>query len=90
MSQNATQVSVVMPCSNSIMDETRNSFSIKNLYNLNCKESPNFSYIEQIRTWRSQKSCDWPDTLEYMELYKIHGNLKKNDFLEVWFMSKLL
>jgi hypothetical protein len=51
VSQNSTHVLIVMPCSSSVMDESGNTFSIKDPYNLNCNESQNFSYIEQIRIW---------------------------------------
>jgi hypothetical protein len=50
VSQNNTHVSIVMPCSSSVMDESGNTFSIKGFYNLNCNESRPFLYFDQIRT----------------------------------------
>jgi hypothetical protein len=50
VSQNTTHVSIIILCSNSVMDETGNVFSIKSPYNLNCNESRNFSYIEQDKS----------------------------------------
>jgi hypothetical protein len=50
VSQNTTHILIVMLCSSSIMDKTGNVFSIKGPYDLNCKESRNFSYIKQFKT----------------------------------------
>jgi hypothetical protein len=70
VSQNGIHVSIVILCSSSVMDESGNTFSIKGFYNLNCNESRQFSYIDQVRTWRGQKCCGWPALLDYA-FYKI-------------------
>jgi hypothetical protein len=59
IAQNETHISIVMPCSSEVMDESKNVFRIEGPYDLNCRESRNFRYIEQVKTWRGQKCCDW-------------------------------
>jgi hypothetical protein len=78
--QNKTHISIIMPCSNEVLDESANIFRIEDPYKLNCKESRQFPYIEQVRTWRGQKCCEWPEISSYMDSIRAQRNLKKNDF----------
>jgi hypothetical protein len=69
-----------MPYSSEVLDESGNIFRIEGPYKLNCEESRQFPYIEQFRTWRGQKCCEWPEIPSYMDSIRAQGNLKKNDF----------
>jgi hypothetical protein len=69
-----------MPCSSEVLDESGNIFRIEGPYILDCNESRQFPYIEQSRTWRGQKCCEFPEIPSYMEVITMQGNLKKNDF----------
>jgi hypothetical protein len=68
-----------MSCSSSVIDEFGNTFSIKGPYNLNCNESWQFLCFDQIRTWRGQKCCGWPDIPDYMHSLRAQRNLIRND-----------
>jgi hypothetical protein len=52
IAQNDIYVSIVMPCSSEVLDESGNIFKIEGPYKLNCSESRIFNYIKQYRTWR--------------------------------------
>jgi hypothetical protein len=62
IAQNETHISVVMPCSSEVIDESGNIFRIEGPYKLNCSESRIFRYIEQYRIWRGQNYYSEPDT----------------------------
>jgi hypothetical protein len=53
VSQNKSHTSIVMPCSNSIIDELGNEFRIENPYDLICNETRMFGYIS---IWGADKS----------------------------------
>jgi hypothetical protein len=62
VSQNETHVSIVMPCSSSVIDESGNTFRIEGLYDLNFNESRSFGYIDTFTIWRGEKCCGpYPD-----------------------------
>jgi hypothetical protein len=80
ISQNETHISIIMPCSSEVIDKSGNIFRIQSPYTLNCKKSRQFPHIEQFRTWRGQKCCEWPEIPSYMDAIRAQGNLKENDF----------
>jgi hypothetical protein len=80
IAQNEIHISIVMPSSSKVLDESGNIFRSEGPYKLNCKESRQFPYIEQFRTWRSQKCCEWPEIPSYMDSIRAQENLKKNNF----------
>jgi hypothetical protein len=80
IAQNETHISIVMPCSSEVLDESGNTFRIEGPYILDCNESRQFPYIEQFRTWRGQKCCEFPEIPSYMDAIRAQGNLKKKDF----------
>jgi hypothetical protein len=51
VSQNESHISIVMPCSNSIIDESGNVFKIEGPYDLNCNETRMFCYIDKFTIW---------------------------------------
>jgi hypothetical protein len=63
--QNETHISIVIPCSSSVVNETKNIFRIEGPYNLDCNEMRVFGYIEKFIHLRVDKCCeeiyDWPD-----------------------------
>jgi hypothetical protein len=77
IAQNETHISIIMPCSSKVLDESGNIFRIKGPYILDCNESRKFSYIEQFRTWRCQECCKFPEIPSYMDAIHTQGNLKK-------------
>jgi hypothetical protein len=46
IAQNKTHISIIMPCSSEILDESGNIFRIEGPYILDCNESRQFPYIE--------------------------------------------
>jgi hypothetical protein len=47
VSHNKLHVSIVMPCSSSVIDESGNVFRIERPHNLNCNETRVFGYIDK-------------------------------------------
>jgi hypothetical protein len=66
VSQNESHISIIIPCSNSIIDESRNVFKIESPYDLNCNETKIFGYIDKFTIWWGDKCCgkhsNWPDS----------------------------
>jgi hypothetical protein len=52
IAQNETHISIVMPCSSEVLDESGNIFRIEGPYILDCNESRTFQYTDQILTWK--------------------------------------
>jgi hypothetical protein len=48
VSQNKSHISIVMPCSSSVIDESENVFKIEGPYDLNCNETRMFGYIDKF------------------------------------------
>jgi hypothetical protein len=65
-SQNESYVSIVMPCSNLVIEKSKNIFRIENPYDLNCNETRTFGYINKFTIWKSNKCCgdfpNWPES----------------------------
>jgi hypothetical protein len=70
IAQNETHISIIMLCSSEVLDESGNIFRIEGFYILNCTESRNFLYIEQVQTWRGQKCCEIPTVPDYIQCMK--------------------
>jgi hypothetical protein len=85
IAQNETHISIVMPCSSEVLDEFGNVFRIEGPYDLNCKESRKFNYIERTKTWRGQKCCGYPDVPSDMEPHSLQGNIKELAILKCGF-----
>jgi hypothetical protein len=73
-----------MPCSSSVIDEIGNVFSIKGLYNLNCKESRNFS-IQNLERPKNvvigqQHLIIWNFNESAEKIVNITSNNSKNSF----------
>jgi hypothetical protein len=50
IAQNETHISIVIPCSSEVIDESGNTFRIEAPYILDCNDSRQFRYVKQIRT----------------------------------------
>jgi hypothetical protein len=61
IAQNETHISIVMPCSSEVLDESGNIFRIEGFYILDCNELREFRYIDQVLTWKGQKCCEYPE-----------------------------
>jgi hypothetical protein len=48
ITQNETHISIIMPCSSEVLDESGNIFRIEGPYILDCNESRQFPYIQQF------------------------------------------
>jgi hypothetical protein len=66
VAQNESHISIIMPCSSAVSDESGNVFRIEGPYDLNCNETRTFEYIDKFTIWRADKCCgkhpDWPDS----------------------------
>jgi hypothetical protein len=85
IAQNETHISIVMPCSSEVIDESGNIFRIEGPYILDCNESRTFQYNDQVITWRGQKCCGFPAIPSNMDSIHAQGNLKKNHFWKCGF-----
>jgi hypothetical protein len=81
VSQNESHISIVTPYSSSITHESGNIFRIEGLYELNCKKTRVFGYIDKFTVWRVDKYCgkhpNWPDYLVELKKY-LKCDLYKN------------
>jgi hypothetical protein len=59
--QNETHISIVIPCSSEVLDESGYIFRIEGPYILDCNKSRQFPYI------KSQKYCKFPEIPNYID-----------------------